>query len=243
MVKKKFVILFLVCLSMINITASDFNDLIKKYLDNQNKVKSLVCSGTIDIYIYDENNVLKNNFNSRLLLYMKAPDLFKLITKDPIITIIVQKGDIISKKIGDDGAVITEKVKENSDLFARYFNLGMDKIEDSKINIIKKEYAVEDGIKMIMFRIKIDNENNTGEVLRDIYFYENGMIAKNIVYGENNEEIINISLQYKKEDNIYIINELKMISYMDKIKLINKIRYNTINVNTNLSDKEFIIKQ
>jgi hypothetical protein len=240
--RKKIIVFLLITVCVVNISSSNFKSLLEKYLNNQHKVKSLVCSGEIDINIYNENNVLRNNFNSKLLLFMKAPNLFKLVIKEPTETLIVQKGDIVSKKIGNDGAVITEKVKENGDLFARYFTLGMDKIKDSDIKIIKEESVVENGINMIMFRFEVDNEKKTDKIKRDIYFYENGMVAKSVIYDENNIEVVNILLKYKKENGIYIINELKLTNYSNSVKVINKIIYDKIDVNINVSDKEFNIK-
>lgn len=240
---KKIIYVILLLSICIHLFSEDFTRLMNKYIENQNKVKSLVASGSISIKMKDESGKVINESSNSITIYMKYPNLFKLVMKDPMPAVIVQEGNIMTQKIGSYPAV-TNKVDEASDLFKKYFAYGMGDYIDTS-SILGQETVIEEGKTLYKFSMKVDvksGQNGMFDIDRgEVFFNEDGMIVRQVLYYIESE-IMRIELNYVKKDDIYLVNKMKTIMSTLGMNMENTISYSALSVNTRISNKEFEVK-
>ena len=237
---RQFIIFICILLILgINVYSQDFNTFIDKFIANQKKVISLVCHGTTNINVYDSNGNVLQSMDSGMTIYLKAPDLFKLVITDPVQVVIVQKGSLQSQKIEGYDQVTTKQVNETSDLFKKYFSYGLTENTD-EIQIIDSSVVTENGNDLFRFKMKIDNVPAAQIKIDyiDVYFNENGMIVRIIVFSSG-KETIRTDTNYILQNSIYVATRIQIVSNINGMKTENILLYSSVNVNTAVSDKEF----
>ncbi|MCK5200007.1 MAG: hypothetical protein KAR21_16730 [Spirochaetales bacterium] len=245
--KKKLVIIVFICFIMVsNIFSDDFGSLINNYVKNQKKIRTFIGRGSITVMMMNSENNLMHEIESSISLYMKYPDLFKLIVENPARTVMVQKGNLMSQKIEGVDTIITKEVDENSDLFKKYFNYGIEDTIDTT-QIESQTILNENGL--VKFRIKpqehdeSDVNNQYGFTIdyTEMYFNSNDMLTKIIVYSDD-KEMIKTEMQFMEKDGIFVAKQIRTETYANNMKIINIIEYDAVNLNTEILDKEFEIR-
>lgn len=247
--KKKLVIIVFICFIMVsNIFSDDFGSLINNYVKNQKKIRTFIGRGSITVMMMDSENNLMHEIESSISLYMKYPDLFKLIVENPARTVMVQKGNLMSQKIEGVDTIITKEVDENSDLFKKYFNYGVEDTIDTT-QIESQTIVNEDGNELVKFRIK-PQQYDEGDANQqygftidytEMYFSSNDMLTKIIVYSDD-KEMIKTEMQFMEKDGIFVAKQIRTETYANNMKIINIIEYDAVNLNTEILDKEFEIR-
>lgn len=224
--------------------ADSYQENLSKYIQNQNKVKTFVGSGTIRVKLMKPDGSVIQEMESSIAVYMKHPDLFKLVITSPVSGYIVQKGNLLTQKVGNSSAV-TNKVDESSDLFNKYFMLGLDSVKEASgyasvetVNIgnevlTKYRFVSKDTSVAQIPGMKITH--------KDVYFSGNGMLRKIDLLSES-ATVIRSEMEYTLKDGVYVANMIKTTTSIQNMNMVNEIHYNAVSVNTEVLDKEFDIK-
>ena len=247
--KKKLVIIVFICFIMVsNIFSDDFGSLINSYVKNQKKIRTFIGRGSITVMMMNSENNVMHEIESSISLYMKYPDLFKLIVENPARTVMVQKGNLMSQKIEGVDTIITKEVDENSDLFKKYFNYGVEDTIDTT-QIESQTIVNEDGNELVKFRIK-PQQYDEGDANQqygftidytEMYFSSNDMLTKIIVYSDD-KEMIKTEMQFMEKDGIFVAKQIRTETYANNMRIINIIEYDAVSLNTEILDKEFEIR-
>jgi hypothetical protein len=235
--KKKSMLVLLIILNALLIYGETLQEILNQIVENQNKIKTEVSVGSLIINIYDENNKKMQSNVQDLTLYLKQPNKIKVIVKsqtDSSGMTLVQIGDNYVQKIHATNQIIRKKSSENSDLFKKYLGLGIDKIlkgfniKDIKLlanNIDEYELVPINSLNSInkyLLRIDKNIKMNTYET----FFY-------------NEKQTVEIFKEYEKIDNIQALKKMTVITGSNSMKVETIFLYKTINLNTQILDKEF----
>lgn len=185
--------------------------------------------------------------SSSILLYLKRPDLLKLEVTSPMKTIIIQKGDYITQKVGTNPA-ITTKVTQTNDIARSFFAYNTPSI-DKTPKILSQDTFSEGNNTLYSFVIDIKNQAPTGINLpqnqnfdkQKIVFNSSGMIVRQIMYGDD-KELFRTENKYIIKEGIYILKSMTTIMETNGMTITSIITYDKVNVNTPISDKEFQLK-
>ena len=240
--KKIVLIMCLLSFSGLFLYTADITQLMEMYKTNQHKIQTLVVVGTMNIQIIGADGNIINEIASNISMYMKYPDLFKLVISDPVQSITVQKGDTITQKIGSDPA-LSQKADMHNDLFKKYFAYEIAETFDTS-RILGQETITIDGKTHYKFTIEIpESGQNTdpGTSTAEIVFNQNGMIVLQILFS-NNTELVKSESSYILKDSIYVTQQLKTTMKSGEMIIINTMTYNAISINKEISDKEFELK-
>jgi outer membrane lipoprotein-sorting protein len=232
------------------IFAAAFASLVGNYVANQHKVKSLIAKGTITIKTTSASGKTISEITGTLTMYMKYPNLFKLVLAEPSPSIVVQKGDLITQKIGPKGIAVTNKVNESSDLFRKYFAYDVDKNVDPR-NVTGQSTVNENGKTLYRFTTKIDQSAGGGSASKTIgglgadsariFFDESGMIVRQILLA-GDKEVVRTETRYVNKEGIFIAVRITTKMDASGMNIENTIAYDALSVNTVISDKEFELK-
>jgi outer membrane lipoprotein-sorting protein len=248
--KKKILLSAIFCIICTIAFTQSYTDFMNEYINNQHKVRSLVTAGSMSVLIKNaEGNILKET-SSEITIYMKYPDLFKLVMDGPVTGVIVQKGNEITQKIEGMGPATTTKVDETADLFKKYFFYGVEEQIDTS-NITGHDTVTEEGMTLYKFSFKMHQSALSGSppgvmgtmhVDRgEIYFNSNNMVVRQVIFADD-KEMVRIDMTYVKKEGIFIAKEIRNTMSISGILMENVISYCSISVNTKISDKEFELR-
>lgn len=250
--KRLIITLTIIFITLVQLQGQDFGDSVSKFMVNQGKIKTLTGTGKMTIKMEGlktrsgKQNPGLENMESDIFLYVKAPDKFKLITDGMTRSTIIQNGDTILKQIKGFGNAKTEKVNDTNNLLKQYLTFDMENIKKNATLLLSK-VITEKGQKLFKYRIKMNNQALTAEYgqmfnidYSDLYFTPTGILIKNITY-VNKQPLVTITFKHEKQNNIYVVKEIKTATKMGKINMENTITYNSIEVNKKVKTSEFNI--
>jgi outer membrane lipoprotein-sorting protein len=227
----------------------NITELADLYVANQNKVKSLVGVGTVSIVTTDSVGKQISNIMSSVRVYMKYPNLIKMIIEEPVYSVIVQQGTYTTQKIGENGNVVTTKMEAANDLFKQFFSYELDSFVDASA-VMSQETVEVDGQHIHKFIMHVQETPEIADLKKafgvaeitgeELWFDDNGMLVKKSFVGDG-IPILTTEMQYSLKEGIYVATAIRTILKNRGITVDNSIIYSSVSINTDISDKEFNI--
>lgn len=247
---KRKIVFFMVILAGLwtGIASANINSLLDSYIGNQAKVKTFIGKGNYTMQLMDSKGAILREIKTPVQIYMKHPDLFKLVVLEPKRSVTVQHGDVISQQIADTDQVVSQKANGKSNMFKNYFGQGLETLRNN-IQVESQSTVKENGRELTVFRCKVTNQlkqdSKTGPEMnidrQELYFEPSGMVFRTIVYS-GDKELVRTETGYVKKDDIYLAEQIKTVTSSGGTKIITLIKYDAMSVNTTISDKEFELK-
>jgi outer membrane lipoprotein-sorting protein len=250
--KKKSILILLVMLGVMeNPAAQDINAFTKKFASNQQKIKTLVAKGTMRIDMQIANSGKQNTTESLISIYMKHPDMFKMVMDGPQKIAMVQSGEYISQKVEGLNTTITNKILKGMDMFKLYFNYGIEDL--TKHAKVQSQSKVQEGkISLTKFRIKTNQIINPnpqipvpGDNLKidyiELFFNQDGMLIRNSTYAAS-KEMVRMEIEYTQKEGIFLAKRIKSITDVQSMKFTSTITYTALDLNTPIVDREFSLE-
>jgi outer membrane lipoprotein-sorting protein len=203
--------------------------------------------GTSTIKMKDSVGNVTNEMKSNITIYMKQPNLIKIILDSPVKSIIVQKDNLLKMKIEGSNQILTQKVSDSNDLFKQYYQQGTDEIIENTL-VEKSELVQILGKKLYKFRIRYAQGATTQTINNvklpftadyyDMYFDEAGRLVKNIIFSHG-KEMVHADMEYINRNGIFVMNKISSTSTVENMVLESIVEYTMLSVNTLIQDKEF----
>jgi outer membrane lipoprotein-sorting protein len=223
-----------------SLEAQSLSEMFEQYAVNQKKIKTFVGMGETKVEIYNKEGILTNNIRQPLEIMMKYPDFFKLTMTGNERVEMVQKGAVITQKIPGTNTVISQKADDKSDLFKKYFGYAVEgRINDRWVE--KIDMVNEAGVINTRFTVNVPATGGMKIDHSDYYFNENSLLTRISIYSDG-KEFVRTNFSYLFKDGIYAAAEIRTTTETESSKIISSIKYNTININTAVSDREFTLK-
>jgi hypothetical protein len=239
--KRAGIIFFAVVLSAVSAEAQSLSGMFSKYIANQKMVKTFMGAGETRVEIYNGEGVLVNNIRTAIQIYMKYPDSFKVVTINGTERYeMVQQGSLISQKLPGTNTILTQQSTEKTDLFKKYFGYMVEgQVNDQ---MVQKIDTVHDGYETYTrFRVKTPDAGETKIDNIDYYFNGNSLLAQSVVYAES-KELVKSTMRYIEKDGIFVVTEFRTEMWSQGSKIVSVIKYDAININTAIADREFELK-
>lgn len=249
MIRKVLITVFCIVATTFVAEAQDFSASLGRYVSNQKKVRTLVAQGVMKIEMVGNLNNPSKDMSYPIKIYMKYPDLFKLVLEGPACVEVVQKGDLITQKILGSNNITTQKADEKSDLFKKYFGYYLDSTTVDSTRVGSPVNVQIDGRSYTKYRVSISGLEKSSAIktygtsidFTEILFDENSLLAGSVIYSDG-KEIMRSSTSYILKDDVYVANEIKTTVVSGGMKIVSTISYTAVNVNTPIADREFEIK-
>ena len=244
--KKRIFVSIILSFAFFYAGAMDFADFIEANQANQQKIDTLLAMGTHQVTILGPGGNVVTQQTNDIELYLKHPDMLKIVISGTISGIIVQKGELLTQKMGESAAVTTA-AGDDMDLFANYFG-GDLSAELEAQNIVSRETVVVDGETLYKFIYKLEPGSNLQEMFSeiafdrmDLYFNRDGMVVRQVLY--NGETVVmQMDKVYIEKDGIFLLKQIKTSMNTMGMTMENTIEYTALSVNTEIKDKVFEIR-
>jgi predicted molibdopterin-dependent oxidoreductase YjgC len=152
----------------------------------------------------------------------------------------IQKGSLILQKIPGVNTIVSQQSNEKTDLFKKYFGYMVEGQVDDRL--VQKIDAVNDGYTIYTrFRVKAPVAGETKIDYIDYYFNGDSLLTQTVIYAES-KELVKSAMQYIEKDGIFVVAEFRTEMWSEGSKIVSIIKYDTINVNTAVADREFELK-
>jgi outer membrane lipoprotein-sorting protein len=248
MIKRLFIAIVAIVAILPLLPADNFMDHMAAYSKNQASIKTYVAMGKISIEIRSASNgqLLSQN-KLAVTVYLKSPDMYKMIISGQSPSVVVQKGNLITQKIAGTNTIVTSKASDSTSMFEKFFNLGVADA-GATAQVVDTAVVSEDGVQLEMFAFKplggqlkgIEGEASSID-RSEVYFDPNGMLAKTIVYSDG-KPIAVTKYKYVQKAGIYALSSVDLLSMSSKGTIRNITEYSAVSVNTEIADHEFELK-
>lgn len=247
---KVFAAVLLLC-SGLALSAESFQTVIQTYTANQQNVKSFIGTGSLNVQIGATTASGKTtNVDSQIAIYMKYPNMFKLVTSGAANSISIQKGDLLSQKLPGATGFVTSKVSATSDLYKKYF--GYEESPWLKDVQIIEQATVDDAQgKLTEFALKPPSATATtaaqagksDQVIDrvELYFNTDDMLVRSISKAQE-KTLVTTNLTYEKIGTIWVAKTISTTMAVGEAQIASTIQYNSLSLNVSVSDHEFDVK-
>jgi hypothetical protein len=216
--------------------AQTLTEMFEGYMANQKKIKTFIGMGETKVEMYNNEGVLINSVRSPMQIFMKYPDLFKIVMTGNEQVEMVQKGSVITQRTPGANTVVTQTVDERSDLFKKYFGYtAVGKVDERYVESVQ---AAGDGIR---FRVRLPQQDALKIDFIDYFFNDHSLLTGSSIYVEG-KEYVRTYMTYVLREGVYVADEIRTEAANGSAKIISVIKYGIVNVNMNISDREFALK-
>jgi len=224
--------------------AESITNFVEMYSANQRQIRTLVAQGQMTMEITNSAGAVIQEIDAPILLYMKSPDLFKLVIEGPQPSITVQRGGLISQKLPGADTVMTQQADETSDLFATYFNHGVENLAST--GEVMASWTIDaDGTPLTVFRLRVDDTGAQPMSITadytEMHFNEDGLLVRTEVFS-NAEAIASSSMEYRQTHGVFVAERMVTESRLQGLVIKSTLEYNALTVNGEIADDEFDLR-
>jgi hypothetical protein len=219
------------------VSAETLQEYLNKIAGNAAKIKTEIAIGTMNVRLTNEKNEVINNISKDLTLYLKSPNMIKIMiaagTENSDVTI-TQVGNVFNQRVGSTGPVVTKTVNEQSDLFQKYLGFGIEKIL-TRFHVTSEKTLDDSIIEYVLL------PNDSSFVIEKYVLRINKTTGMNVYesYYSKGKQVVEILKEYFDKDGIFALKKMTLRTRQSNMIMENIFEYRTIDLNMKLLDKEF----